>query len=597
MQLCRRVAFGQVGGVRVSDTGRRRDLQRRRLSSGVHDGFAVQVAEGTTAVACLVNAKRFVEAYGSRKTDDYNLGNTEAPTVLSNITFSANQMTTAQMVIDRRCHGIPFVIDDQRALDAVVRYHRCNVEVTHVERYMVPFWLGSTSAGGQFKAEVLQRNPTTLEDYLVWNQTAPYDFAYPFGDHFAFNQIAASYVMPNSALEKCLAGTHIPSMLISRYELREEIEAMKVAPKLLPFIMSTSTASDVLASRLTKDKVETFAQRELKKYHGGMFHARVMFLSLIIEALRIRPVFLPMYKLVIRTRHSRRTLPVYVCGATGNCDGPVVTEDRMRKWSIGGTVGTATFALGLMASPAPELCAVIGVAAAWVATKVYYLALLGEAAKRVALDEVEARTKEAMNARQDEAGYKWTVEDEEKHEYQWREELRAKARKRADFEQRVRDETEREEAMRQGKAYFARKRKSAPGTIERDPLGYYALLGLAGKETTATPREVAQAFRKEAHKHHPDIAPEGQQEAANLKMQNIVEAYTVLRDATLRREYDNGLLTSAPGAAAKSNSSGRDNPTSNANAGSGSGRAEAAREAKGQQQHQEEAPAGDKATA
>jgi DnaJ-class molecular chaperone len=100
--------------------------------------------------------------------------------------------------------------------------------------------------------------------------------------------------------------------------------------------------------------------------------------------------------------------------------------------------------------------------------------------------------------------------------------------------------------MKQGRAYFSKKRKapvdSATGP-NLDPLGYYALLGLKGQEKTATPKDIAAAFRREAQKSHPDLVGDEEQDKAKEAMQNLVEAYTVLRDAVLRREYDLGLLS------------------------------------------------------
>ena len=52
---------------------------------------------------------------------------------------------------------------------------------------------------------------------------------------------------------------------------------------------------------------------------------------------------------------------------------------------------------------------------------------------------------------------------------------------------------------------------------------YYATLGV-GK--TATDKEIKQAFRKLARKHHPDVNPGDK--AAEAKFKEINEAYEVL---------------------------------------------------------------------
>jgi curved DNA-binding protein len=62
---------------------------------------------------------------------------------------------------------------------------------------------------------------------------------------------------------------------------------------------------------------------------------------------------------------------------------------------------------------------------------------------------------------------------------------------------------------------------------------YYATLGI-GK--TATEKEIKQAFRKLARKHHPDVNPGDK--AAEAKFKEINEAYEVLGDPAKRKKYD-----------------------------------------------------------
>ncbi len=58
---------------------------------------------------------------------------------------------------------------------------------------------------------------------------------------------------------------------------------------------------------------------------------------------------------------------------------------------------------------------------------------------------------------------------------------------------------------------------------------YYAVLGV---EKKATQEDVKKAFRKLAHKHHPDKGGEGD------TFKEITEAYAILGDEKKRREYD-----------------------------------------------------------
>ena len=62
---------------------------------------------------------------------------------------------------------------------------------------------------------------------------------------------------------------------------------------------------------------------------------------------------------------------------------------------------------------------------------------------------------------------------------------------------------------------------------------YYATLGVA---KTSTDKEIKQAYRKLARKHHPDVNPGDK--SAEGKFKEINEAYEVLGDAEKRRKYD-----------------------------------------------------------
>ena len=62
---------------------------------------------------------------------------------------------------------------------------------------------------------------------------------------------------------------------------------------------------------------------------------------------------------------------------------------------------------------------------------------------------------------------------------------------------------------------------------------YYATLGVT---KASTDKEIKQAFRKLARKHHPDVNPGDKQ--AELRFKEINEAYEVLGDPAKRKKYD-----------------------------------------------------------
>src|SRR5258708_29355558 len=62
---------------------------------------------------------------------------------------------------------------------------------------------------------------------------------------------------------------------------------------------------------------------------------------------------------------------------------------------------------------------------------------------------------------------------------------------------------------------------------------YYSTLGVA---KTSTEKEIKQAYRKLARKHHPDVNPGDK--AAETRFKEINEAYEVLGDPAKRKKYD-----------------------------------------------------------
>ncbi len=65
--------------------------------------------------------------------------------------------------------------------------------------------------------------------------------------------------------------------------------------------------------------------------------------------------------------------------------------------------------------------------------------------------------------------------------------------------------------------------------------GYYATLGV---QTNASKQEIQAAYRGLVMKHHPDRNPEAKKQEAARMFQRVQQAYSVLRDATKRQQYD-----------------------------------------------------------
>ena len=65
----------------------------------------------------------------------------------------------------------------------------------------------------------------------------------------------------------------------------------------------------------------------------------------------------------------------------------------------------------------------------------------------------------------------------------------------------------------------------------QDQRDYYQILGIS---RNADEKEIKQAFRRLARKHHPDVNPGDK--AAESKFKDASEAYEVLRDPEKRRQ-------------------------------------------------------------
>ncbi|CAD2220353.1 chaperone protein DNAJ [Angomonas deanei] len=408
---------------------------------------------------------------------------------------------------------------------------------------MMPFWLSSTSASGIFRAELLQRDPNflTQQNCLVWMEGPRYEFSYPFGEYMPMNQVCASYVEPLSVVERCVCGTHIPSMLISRFELLKELEAMERKPKVIPFTMSTNTAMSVLEKRVDRKVVMNRVDYELKKFHGSFVKSNVTVIQLGMEVTKIRPVFLPLIKLMVTTRSNAAPVPAFICGATGKVVGPVLHVNPTTKTTLSAGVALSSLlSLAPLVDPGLATAAAVtgGLFATAVLSKIATMRFLRDQARQMA----ELKSVGMLNLASDSTGYRWTPDDEERREYEYREELRHRARQKVAFEERVKDEAARDRARAQGK-HFDPKNRRRTDLVDADPLGYYELLGLKGKEFSATAKDVSKAFREAVRIHHPDVNKEEDNEVKKKHMQRIIVAYKILHDPKTKKKYDAGEIS------------------------------------------------------
>lgn len=486
--------------------------------------------------AHAVTRRRFVDNF--KESDDPS---GESKDAAVRYDHKYQELKTSGFSINKEAFGIPFHISNEAAIDAACKHHGTTVRVHSTEKLMMPFWMFRTACGGSFQAELRIPDPTSMASNRdVWMDTPQYQFSYPLEEHFPFNQVSASYLLPQTTLEACVCGTHVPSMLIQRFELLKELEEMEEKAKLIPFVTSTDTALKIVETRLTRSRVLHFVDKELRKHHGSVKYTNVHLKGVRVDANAARPVFLPVYHMKVSTKFSNIVTPVYVCGAQGTVKGPVITQSRRTKVTV---AGFATVSAMLVSAPllGPEGSIACGIGAGFLSTFVTQIFARMKFMRDMARELGELKTTGLLNFASDQKGYRWTVDDEERAEYEYREELRRRARRKDEFQQRVQEEHERDEARARGMKFDpkARRRHDLKNV---DPFGYYKLLGLEGKETAATKKDIQVAFREESKKHHPDLHVENEDEAKKL-MQNILEAYKILRDPATKKLYDTGRLT------------------------------------------------------
>lgn len=101
--------------------------------------------------------------------------------------------------------------------------------------------------------------------------------------------------------------------------------------------------------------------------------------------------------------------------------------------------------------------------------------------------------------------------------------------------------------LRDTDGYSTKQKTEGASPSHPDDLGYYRIFNLQGQEATATSEGINQRFKQLALMHHPDRASSAEDKLKNARrFREISQAYTVLKDSTLRREYDYNVHNMAP---------------------------------------------------
>ncbi len=451
--------------------------------------------------------------------------------------------------IRKKVYGIPFLVTEEQELEEATRHHGAIVKIHERKRFMMPFWFMRVAAVGRFCGEVKLDSPLFSGTDKIWQRTKELGFSYPFDDHHRMNQISASYVHDQAYVEECLCSTASPSMLISRFELLEELEKLETPPTVIPFVMSSTTAYNICRGRVTRDVILRKMTSELEKNYGRIHRRNITMQRCDVVVEKIRPVLLPMTKMIVSTAYQPTKLPLFICGASGKTAGPVLTDSsRAKLFAV--LIPTAVSIAANAPFVEPIMAISYGFFSGVVSFAVRLLFRMLRVQRQLALSEKRLTTTGLLHFSTDQTGYRWTVEEEEKFEYEYREELRERHFRKTEFEERVREETMREEARRRTSFNAAKRQRN--DIAHPDPLGLYALLGLKGRESSVTTKDISEAFREAARVNHPDlqVGADGggetgaEQDESNKKMQRILEAYRILKDSKKRKDYDCGLITS-----------------------------------------------------
>ncbi|KAI9022410.1 hypothetical protein DFJ74DRAFT_669337 [Hyaloraphidium curvatum] len=461
------------------------------------------------------------------------------PSLLPARTFhsspSAGQRASGPGPLNSKAQAVPFTLTRAQALEKFEEHHNSGLlrtsrfaKIVRIDPVFVPFWVGTAEVavrvlGGEVGFERMEprydfrTRRWTAERVTVWQHI---DREFEWERRYDPADAENGWLFQPAAFDyprRYVARLAEPALIAQAKQFTPDMaddpdpENPRGARLILPFETPPNVAHELLQS-LISDREKMEAENVVKRYYNAD-NVRLLRVQLAFPLWRLTPFYLPAY--AFSTEYLGTPFHTLISGATGRAAG-----QHYFSWE---RVAILSAAAGGLYALAAGLTRVLS------ATSVFWgflvlPALLGAYASRyypLAQRYLLSRYQEFERRREAQRAASSSSSAWEENIGGYRRE-REEERRRADGEYAY-------ERARAGRP------APAPGDV-RDPKGYYKALGVkpdAGKE------EIQAAFRGLAMKDHPDrYSDPKDKEAAKKRFQKLSEAYTVLRDARKRREYD-----------------------------------------------------------
>ncbi|KAI9471984.1 MAG: hypothetical protein EXX96DRAFT_642277 [Benjaminiella poitrasii] len=382
------------------------------------------------------------------------------------------------------------------------------------EEVYIPFWVVSATVHATIEqAQVGRRvirtryNPATKQNESRWET----DWAWiPQQHSFSrdYNplghpglQIYASHRYRRGLVQQITTGPALENAVALTPDLLESTTT-KVR-KVDPFMLYPTTARR-FATVYVQEREEMWADKFLRDFYG-MDETRLLKVKVVFENVKVSPVYYPAF--IFSVNYLGRRLRTFVNGYDLSVGGTKVYNwERVATVSALGMAATMTLTGGVGWGGASGSFW-LGIVLPTVATS--FLAMYYPIISLYVRDIIRDQEIKSM------------AQDSESWDNDWVREYSA-------FEDQERRRTWREE-REYSNSYSS---TSAGG----DPKGYYRVLGVS---PSASQQDIQSAFRGLAMKYHPDrFTGEKEKQEAKVKFQAISSAYSVLRDASKRKNYD-----------------------------------------------------------